>query len=110
MQSNMNMITLTPQIKKEKTKAISYTKSSLLEAKFTMTTYCHETYTLKREGGVGIRGKGDYNFFLQRQRDTNTKSSTTVILATATAYSFEINCTATDRQVDIANLHGYLKG
>ena len=63
MQSNMNMITLTPQIKKEKTKAISYTKSSLLEAKFTMTTYCHETYTLKREGGVGIRGKGDYNFF-----------------------------------------------
>ena len=56
------------------------------------------------------RGKGEYifkvyiTFFLHRQCDTNTKISITVLLATAIAYSSEINCRATDSQVDIYNL------
>ena len=53
-------------------------KKPLLEAKFTMTTYCQGTYSLKREGGIGmgIRGKGEYIFRVyitfSAQCDTNT--------------------------------------
>ena len=48
MQYNMDMITLMPEIWKEKMKARPYTKSFLMEAKFTMTTYHQGTYILQR--------------------------------------------------------------